>query len=120
MIKVRYTYIIRSIGDVVKIGHSSNNPNRFRGLQGAHADALILLALLPGWIIEKELHRRFAHLHIRGEWYNYTGDLKQYVESLGFDPINVDDFLGQGCYQSAILGKRFGLFPQSLSNLPTP
>lgn len=119
MARVRYTYIIQSMGLVVKIGRSSNHKGRLQNLQGAHADPLIILALLPTWRIEETLQKRFEHLRIRGEWYSYIGDLKQYVESLDFDPISVDDFLGQGCYLSAILGKRFGLFPQSIDNLPT-
>lgn len=54
----------------VKIGWSRDPVARVAQLQVAHADPLRLLAWFPGsrrdeWI----MHRTFAELHIRGEWF---------------------------------------------------
>jgi hypothetical protein len=67
----------------VKIGISNNPEKRFKTLQTGNADDLTILALIPGnEQTERALHRRFDHLHVRGEWFQWRGDLAAFIETL--------------------------------------
>jgi hypothetical protein len=74
-----YVYFI-SDGERVKIGRSVNIESRLNALQTSTAVPLKLLAAIPGGGRERELHRRFAHLRIRGEWFRLGDDLRQFIE----------------------------------------
>lgn len=57
----------------IKIGYSSDPIRRRAGLQSACSSKLILLGTIPGGLEhEGELHRRFAHHRLHGEWFNGT------------------------------------------------
>jgi excinuclease UvrABC nuclease subunit len=34
--------------------------------------------------LEKQLHKQFDHLWLKGEWYKYQDDLKEYIEEQNF------------------------------------
>jgi hypothetical protein len=62
-------YFIRA-GDAVKIGRTTNLPGRLKALATASAVPLELLAAVPGGReLETQLHKRWRHLHLRGEWF---------------------------------------------------
>src|SRR4051812_35404259 len=62
-------YFVRA-GNAVKIGRTTNLPGRLKALATASAVPLELLAAVPGGRPEEaRLHRRWRHLHIRGEWF---------------------------------------------------
>ena len=62
-------YFIRS-GQYVKIGVSANPRGRIASIQTGNPDPIEVLGVVPGdRELEKELHREFAPLHHRGEWF---------------------------------------------------
>ena len=80
-----WVYFIRAQGTgYIKIGFSQSHPNkRLRALQTGSADTLELLAFIAGdQAKERELHRRFEHLRIRGEWFHDEQDLSLFVDIL--------------------------------------
>lgn len=80
-------YAVR-VGDVIKIGHTTDLANRVSGL---HADEV--LAFAPGtYDDEQELHARLTeHLHHGREWYYPTPAVLAVVnemrERLGLEPV---------------------------------
>jgi hypothetical protein len=71
----------------IKIGYSTDVAQRVRDLQAATADTLLLLGMHEGdRATEKALHKRFARLHIKGEWYANRRPLRLYIERHAFDP----------------------------------
>lgn len=76
--QVGRVYFVR-IGDVIKIGWSSNLPKRFKALQG---DALLYSH--PGTMQdERATHALFSHLLIRGhEWFRSAPELLDFIADL--------------------------------------
>lgn len=61
---------------LIKIGHSRSVPNRVCALKSE------LLGAVPGGKeIETELHTRFSHLRVKGEWFKPGDDLLSYIRS---------------------------------------
>ncbi len=68
----------------IKIGFTTKRmAGRLRELQGANHEELEILAVVPGTKEnELALHRRFAHLRIRGEWFHPAKELLEFVWAL--------------------------------------
>jgi hypothetical protein len=81
-----YVYFVTcttSLHYPLKIGWAKNVAGRLVGMQGANPNLLTVLAAIPGtYRDERNLHARFRHLHIRGEWFRAGADLLEYVASL--------------------------------------
>jgi len=78
----------------VKIGHATDVEKRLVELQVGCPDKLELLLTLPERppFEEHQLHYRFRKYRIRGEWFEYRGDLKQFIENKAINPdIDVSD-----------------------------
>ena len=57
----------------VKIGHSTDLQMRLSSLQtSADADLRVIRTVPGGRAVERWFHKRFAHLHIKGEWFAFT------------------------------------------------
>lgn len=88
--RAQSVYFIRSDGPAgeIKIGLSYSPEKRLRELQVGSAFPLEIIGVIPGggWRKERELHARFAHLRLSGEWFRPGADLWAYIESL--DPEN--------------------------------
>lgn len=70
-------------GDFIKIGHASLVDRRFASLQGAIPYEIKLLAVTCGSRdFEAKLHRRFAHLRHRNEWFRKAPELMRLIEDL--------------------------------------
>lgn len=70
-------YFIRNdrSGDV-KIGFSTDVRSRLGNLQTSQVDPLSLLRIIDGGpATERWLHRKFAHLSLRGEWFAFDSDM---------------------------------------------
>jgi hypothetical protein len=73
------TYIIEAEGTgMVKIGRAADCLARLHQLQTGSFAPLTLLADIEQ-DIEAKLHRLFKSSHSRGEWFNYTDEIKQYL-----------------------------------------
>ena len=61
---------------VVKIGHSANPIRRMSELQSAVADQLHIIRMLEGGQqAEQSVHQNLAHLHIRGELFEFSEEM---------------------------------------------
>lgn len=66
----------------VKIGTSKNVKKRLDTIQSASPYKLILLKTIEGGHgLEAELHKKFSHLHVRGEWFNLTEELNNFINN---------------------------------------
>lgn len=67
-----WVYFIHARGlNALKIGVATNIENRLSSLRCACPVELVFLFALPGsFKYERELHSRFSHAHLRGEWFN--------------------------------------------------
>lgn len=66
-----WVYFIQvGAGGSIKIGWAKNPDTRMRALQTAHPARLRFLGVIPGTKArERELHERFAHARMQGEWF---------------------------------------------------
>lgn len=73
-------YFLAAGEDAVKIGTSRGLPKRLHSLaSGSHLE-LRLLGTIPGDAsVEKMLHGRFRHLHIRREWFRAAPELLAFI-----------------------------------------
>lgn len=75
-----YVVQIRGPRGPVKIGLATNVAFRVAGLQGANPDPVRLIAKYPGGReLEQSVHRRFHHLHLRGEWFRMSTEIRSLV-----------------------------------------
>jgi len=78
-----FTYfILDQQSNRIKIGRSSHPNRRLQQLKTGSANDLEIVATLPGGENESVLHDRFRHLRIKGEWFSYSSELKNYIQSL--------------------------------------
>lgn len=71
-------YIIHT-DNKCKIGYSKHPDKRLKELQTGNSEILRILHITEGdKTKEKELHKKFEHLNICGEWFNYTKEIKDY------------------------------------------
>jgi len=77
-------YFIQACGgdNLIKIGVSRAPATRFSSLLTASPVELELLLVMPGTRRqEQDLHRRFAHARVRGEWFRPIQPLLDYIAS---------------------------------------
>lgn len=68
-------------GEEVKIGFSIHPPKRMAQIQLSRTGELKILLAIPGTPDdEQQMHDRFAHLRIRGEWFRMTDELKGFID----------------------------------------
>lgn len=74
-------YFILNIKELaVKIGYTNNLTSRLSDLQVANCNILQVLLVIDGDLAkEKQLHNRFKHIYIRGEWFRYTEELASFI-----------------------------------------
>lgn len=73
-------------GGPVKIGTAKTPWERLKTLQTGNHEDLRGLAAWRAWPVEeKQIHKEFAHAHIRGEWFHPDPDLIELVLRLGDD-----------------------------------
>jgi hypothetical protein len=79
-----YVYFMRVDGrGPVKIGFSVNVAQRLSNHGVSNSGKPVLVASMHGTkATEKRLHNKYGDLHIKGEWFKYTGALKAFVEAL--------------------------------------
>jgi hypothetical protein len=77
--KSTVVYFVRA-GDngPIKIGQAANLKNRLADLQQAHWEKLVVLAS-SGSLREREVHAKFRHLRIRGEWFQPADELVSFI-----------------------------------------
>ena len=76
-----YIYFILSPDNFVKIGRAANPKARLKSLQTGSSSPLELIKVIPNHSghLETELHKKFASLRQRGEWFRYTRAIRNYL-----------------------------------------
>jgi hypothetical protein len=71
-------FILSGNGRFVKIGHCTGDPKaRLSQLQTGNPEKLTLVSVKDGGRGEEGVwHSRFEHLRVRGEWFEWTEDLR--------------------------------------------
>jgi len=78
----KYLYFI-GCGDAVKIGVSSDPNGRLEALATGAPGRLHLIAMIPkSGHLESKCHKKIAHLHIHGEWFQYTSEINSLIKEL--------------------------------------
>ncbi len=79
-----FVYFMRIDGKGhVKIGFSKEPTNRLKGFTTSTPGTPKIVGFMPGTVeTEGKLHKKFAALHVKGEWFKCTGALKALVETL--------------------------------------
>lgn len=78
-------YIIRAgYSGPVKIGKADCVPDRVRDLQTAHYEELRIIRVIHA-DAERQFHRHFSHLRIRGEWFHFDDEMLSF-EALDAKP----------------------------------
>lgn len=72
----------------IKIGFTASHPSkRLKTLANASSQKLVFLGFQLGdEALEKKLHRKFAALHCRNEWFHAGPDLLAYIDRLSYGP----------------------------------
>lgn len=79
----RHRVYFIEMNEFIKIGYSSNLERRIENLALGHPYEIRLLHDIEGsFDLETDLHRRFAHIHVRGEWFRKEQELLDYIEIL--------------------------------------
>jgi hypothetical protein len=75
-------YLIKSEKtNTCKIGYASNPENRLAQLQTGNPFALELVAVIEGDIPEeKRIHQMFKSYRLKGEWFEYSVEIKEYFK----------------------------------------
>ena len=79
-----YVYFIKNeSGKMVKIGYSKNPEKRLKMLERTLPMSLELVYFMPGSELrEKRLHEKFSKYRIKGEWFIFSDEIKQYIEKV--------------------------------------
>lgn len=74
-------YFIEAVGLArVKIGYSDNPEKRLAQLStGSPVELRIMRTVAGGQELEKQLHAKFDHLRIDGEWFHLTKELQVFI-----------------------------------------
>lgn len=88
MLNNTYVYLIQSgYTGPIKIGVAKDVNARLCGLQVGNPIELKLITSIGPFnrakaeALEKQLHRKFKHKHVRGEWFSRTIDLSSITET---------------------------------------
>jgi hypothetical protein len=83
--KSKVYFILNQEKNLVKIGVSANAKRRLFELKSHNADRLALLKAIDSESAEKlesNLHKKFKDIHVYGEWFSYTDELKSFIEDV--------------------------------------
>ncbi len=73
----------------IKIGVAAKVVKRFDNLRSMSPVPLLLLGHIEGsYPVETKFHRMFSEYRIHGEWFDYSGKLKEYCERFIASQIN--------------------------------
>lgn len=75
-------YFLQMVGGPIKIGTTVDIERRKKRIE-ARKGPLVLLATLPGGdSVERQMHQRFAHCQIQGEWFSPVEDLLGFISQI--------------------------------------
>lgn len=74
-------FIANEEQQIVKIGYTKNNPlTRLFNIQVGNPYILNIIGVMEGSIsMERELHEKFKHLQLQGEWFSLNDEINQFI-----------------------------------------
>lgn len=77
-----YIYFIQTqVSLAIKIGFAVDVEQRLKTIQTGNPERLEIVGVMPGTVrTEKSLHRQFRSDNIRGEWFEASAALVDYIE----------------------------------------
>ena len=77
-----HVYFIQAqVSRAIKIGFAVDVERRLKEIQTGNPEVLEVVGAMPGTVrAEKSLHRQFRADHIRGEWFEASAALVDYIE----------------------------------------
>lgn len=82
-------FVLAKMAGLVKIGKSSNDPEkRLAGLQVGAPERLEVVLVLPNRppFEERQMHQRFSTYRKHGEWFEYRGELLKFIKNKQNNP----------------------------------
>lgn len=77
-----FVYFVQS-GDSVKIGYAKDVNKRIKSLQTGNQEKLLLIGYIVGDLKkESEIHGMFDDYRLTGEWFKYSDEIREYIDSL--------------------------------------
>jgi len=85
--------VLDPVSNRVKIGTSGNPYARLLDIQAACPNDLEVLLVIPhgGRWLERELHERFRDFRVRGEWFYYSGEIRDFVQQKRWQGVGQPD-----------------------------
>lgn len=84
-------FILAPTASRIKIGVATKVAKRFNALRLMSPVPLLLLGYIEGsYPIETELHRMFSEYRVHGEWFDFSGKLREYCERFTTSQINIE------------------------------
>lgn len=81
--KSKIYFVLCKEAQSVKIGVTNDVKKRFDSLQTANPFKLELLKFVEGnRNQEQEIHQKFEHLRVNGEWFSYSEELSNFIDNL--------------------------------------
>jgi len=80
-----WVYFFQSTGSkMVKIGKTFDLQRRQNTIENSHGYAVKLLKAIrvPDESHERAIHKQFKHIRLKGEWFKFTKELREYIEGL--------------------------------------
>lgn len=85
------TYFVADSEGNIKIGRGHNIRERLMQFRRERGGEMTLLAIISDDKIELELHCKFAHLRVDGEWYKPEPELVGFIEGLECNPMTLSE-----------------------------
>jgi hypothetical protein len=75
-------FILEETTNYLKIGKSDRPEKRIELLQTSTPHHLMLVGIMPEifGMREEDVHDKFQHLHVRGEWFHFKDELYEFVK----------------------------------------
>jgi len=119
---------------MVKIGYSTNPHKRMAALKTSNPLELVMLLVIEGKETdEKTLHKRFEDHKHHGEWFMYSDEIREYVQSMQntqhdlryeFGLLGDHDIYGELArirnnmnLPLRVVGEKMGITPQSVKEI---
>ena len=91
-------FILCSTQRMVKIGHTNNMVKRLHQLQvGCPYELKVIKTMDGDYELEQELHKRFDHYRVQGEWFVYSQEIKDYLNNPEVDPKTEEEIFCDKC-----------------------
>lgn len=98
----------------VKIGRATNVKRRLAELQVAHYESLRILREITGeHAVERWFHKKFNHLQLRGEWFQFSPEMLTICPPEPVGNAHVSNFL----HEAEDRGKRVGVTVDELCHM---